>query len=258
MLIVVSPAKRLDETPTDITGGTQPVFAKDTAQLARTAVLKQPKKLEALMKISPALGKLNADRFKAFGDGDGAKPAIEMFAGDTYTGIDAATLDPDAMVYAQDHLRILSGLYGLLRPRDLIEPHRLEMGTRLATRRGKSLYDFWGDRIAKRLNEEAEELGTDLLLNCASVEYFTAADRPVLKPQVITPTFYEVKPAGPKIVSFFAKQARGAMARFICENRITDRAGIADFDTGGYRFDPERSTPDAPVFLRDEADQPAA
>ncbi len=258
MLVTVSPAKRLDETEAVATGGTTPVFSEDTAKLARTAVLKQPKKLEALMHISPTLGKLNADRFKRFGSGEGAKQAIEMFAGDTYTGFDAASLDPDAMDYAQDHLRILSGLYGLLRPRDVIEPHRLEMGTRLKTRRGASLYDFWGDRIAKRLVSEAEELGTGTLVNCASVEYFTAADRTALTLDVVTPVFYETKAGEPKIVSFFAKQARGAMARFICENRITDPAALADFNTGGYKFQPSMSTPERPVFLRDEAAQDAA
>lgn len=258
MLITVSPAKRLDETEARAQGGTTPAFAEETAKLAKTAVLKQPKKLEELMRISPKLGKLNAERFRAFGSGAGEKQAIEMFAGDTYTGLDAATLDPDAMDYAQDHLRILSGFYGLLRPRDVIAPHRLEMGTRLKTRRGASLYDFWGDRIAERLTDEARALGTDLLLNCASVEYFTAADRPALKLNVITPSFYELRAGEPKIVSFFAKQARGAMARFVCENRITDPAALADFATGGYAFQPDQSTPDRPVFLRAEADQDAA
>jgi cytoplasmic iron level regulating protein YaaA (DUF328/UPF0246 family) len=258
MLITVSPAKRLDETEAVATGGTTPFFADDTATLAKTAVLKQPRKLEALMDISQALGKLNAERFKQFGSGEGEKQAIEMFAGDTYTGFDAASLDADAMDYAQDHLRILSGLYGLLRPRDVIAPHRLEMGTRLKTRRGKSLYDFWGDRIAKRLVAEANDLGTDTLVNCASVEYFTAADRPALKLRVVTPTFYETKNGEPRIVSFFAKQARGAMARFICENRITDPAALADFNLGGYEHRPDMSAPNRPVFVRGEVDQDAA
>lgn len=258
MLITVSPAKRLNEGAPAAAGGTTPVFAGDTAQLAKTAVLKQPAQLEKLMHISPKLAQLNAGRFQRFGSGEGAKQAIEMFDGDTYTGFDAASLDADAMAYAQDHLRILSGLYGLLRPRDVIAPHRLEMGTRLATRRGKSLYDFWGDRIAHRLTQEAAELGTDTLVNCASVEYFTAADRPALTLRVVTPVFYETKANEPKIVSFFAKQARGAMARFICENRIDDPAALADFTTGGYRFQPAMSTPDRPVFQRAEPAQDAA
>ncbi|MAM63665.1 peroxide stress protein YaaA [Maritimibacter sp. UBA3975] len=258
MLITVSPAKRLDESDAVATGGTTPVFAEETAKLAKTAVLKQPTKLQALMDISPALGKLNAERFKRFGTGEGAKQAIEMFAGDTYTGFDAGSLDADAMDYAQDHLRILSGLYGLLRPRDVIEPHRLEMGTRLKTRRGTSLYDFWGDRIAKQLVAEAEALGTDTLVNCASVEYFTAADRKPLALTVVTPVFYETKAGEPKIVSFFAKQARGTMARFICENRISTPAGLADFTSGGYRYQPAMSTPERPVFQRAEDSQDAA
>ena len=157
------------------------------------------------------------------------------------------------MDYAQRHLRILSGLYGLLRPRDVIEPHRLEMGSRLANAHGRDLYAFWGDRIARALVKDASEAGTDVLVNCASVEYFTAADRPALKLRVITPKFFEDRPEGPKVMSFWAKRARGAMARFIVQNRLRDPDALAAFDTGGYRFQPGMSTPDEPVFLRGEA-----
>ncbi|MBV7380365.1 peroxide stress protein YaaA [Maritimibacter dapengensis] len=257
MLIVVSPAKKLNETAPSTTGGTEPYFADETAKLVATARRLKAGDLMKLMHISENLGKLNAARFAGFGEAE-VKQAIELFDGDTYTGFDAASLDPDAMDYAQDHLRILSGLYGLLRPRDLIAPHRLEMGTRLKTRRGGSLYDFWGDRVAKRLNEEAGALGTKTLVNCASVEYFTAADRKALKLEVVTPKFFETKNGEPRIVSFYAKQARGAMARFVCENRLTEPADLAAFTAGGYEYQPELSSPSEPVFLRGELAQDAA
>lgn len=248
MLVVLSPAKKLDMSEVDTTA-TDPQFADDAKALAKTARGLTQKDLQKLMGISENLAKLNADRFKAFGTME-TKPAALAFAGDTYTGLEAASLDPEEMDYAQDHLRILSGLYGLLRPRDAIEPYRLEMGSRLKTRRGKSLYDYWGDRIAKALNEQAETLGTDTLVNCASQEYFGAVKPDALKLRVITPVFMEEKPDGPKVVSFFAKQARGAMARFIVQNRLTDPDSLTDFDTGGYRHCPDLSEPDKPAFVR--------
>lgn len=257
MLVVVSPAKKLNEKPTDTVGGTEPYFSDQAEELAQVAGKLSAGQLMKLMHISENLGKLNADRFAAFDAAD-RKQAIEMFDGDTYTGFDAASLDQDATDYAQDHFRILSGLYGLLRPRDLIAPHRLEMGTRMKNPRGKSLYEFWGDRVAQRLNEEAEALGTDVLLNCASVEYFTTADREALDLNVVTPKFYETKNGEPRIVSFYAKQARGAMARFVCENRVTDVDGLKDFAAGGYRFRPSMSEGNTLVFQRAEAVQPAA
>ncbi len=249
MLVVVSPAKRLDESPAQRTG-TLPAFKAEADQLVATAAGLSGSELEKLMRISPKLGALNAARFRAFPDGEGAKPAIEMFSGDTYTGLEAGSLDPEELDYAQDHLRILSGLYGLLRPLDMIQPHRLEMGARLANPRGRNLYEFWGDRIALALKAQAEAIGSEVLVNCASVEYFKAADRPALGLRVITPVFMEDREAGPKIVSFFAKQARGAMARFIVQKRISDPEGLTDFDSGGYRFQPELSSADRLVFLR--------
>ena len=248
MLVVLSPAKKLDMSEVDTTA-TDPQFADDAKALAKTARGLTQKDLQKLMGISENLAKLNADRFKAFGTME-TKPAALAFAGDTYTGLEAASLDPEEMDYAQDHLRILSGLYGLLRPRDAIEPYRLEMGSRLKTRRGKSLYDYWGDRIAKALNDQAETLGTDTLVNCASQEYFGAVKPGALNLRVVTPVFMEEKPDGPKVVSFFAKQARGAMARFIVQNRLTDPDSLTDFDTGGYRHRPDLSEPDKPAFVR--------
>ncbi|HCQ66124.1 MAG TPA: peroxide stress protein YaaA [Rhodobacteraceae bacterium] len=250
MLVVVSPAKRLDETPARPTQSTAPRFADATARLVETARALDAAGLEKLMHISSKLAALNVARFARIGSGDGAKQAIGLFAGDTYTGLEAHSLDPDEMDYAQRHLRILSGLYGLLRPRDMIEPHRLEMGSRLANPHGRDLYAFWGDRIAEALAADAAEAGTDVLVNCASVEYFTAADRPTLALRVVTPSFLEDRPEGPKVMSFWAKQARGAMARFIVRNRLRDPAALSEFDIGGYRFQPDMSTPDRPVFLR--------
>lgn len=249
MLIVVSPAKRLNEHPPRAEGGTRPRLFDQAETLARTARELDADALGKLMHISPKLAALNVDRFAAFGAGSGEKQAIEIFAGDTYAGLEAASLDAEELDYAQRHLRILSGLYGLLRPRDLIQPHRLEMGSRLANLRGRNLYEFWGDRIADQLRADAAEVGTQTLVNCASVEYFTAADRPALGLRVITPVFLEDHPDGPRINSFFAKKARGAMARFIIQNRLTDPQALEAFDSGGYRFRPEMSEEDRLVFL---------
>lgn len=252
MLVVVSPAKRLDETPPKEEGGSTPIYLDHARELAATAGKLTGAELEKLMHISPKLGALNADRFAAFGSGQGEKQALEMFAGDTYAGLDGGSLDDDARRYAQDHLCILSGLYGLLRPQDKIAPHRLEMGSKLANACGKNLYAFWGDRIAEALNARAVETGSSVLVNCASVEYFSAADRDALRLRVITPIFYEMKNGAPKIVSFFAKKARGSMARYVMENRLTDPEDLKGFDLGGYRYRREMSEGDRIAFLRDE------
>ncbi len=249
MLVVISPAKKLDESPAR-QAGTTPIFQAEADRLAEIAAGLSGEDLQKLMRISPRLGALNAARFRAFASGEGAKPAVEMFSGDTYTGLEARSLDPDEMAYAQEHLRILSGLYGLLRPLDRIQPHRLEMGTRLANPRGRNLYEYWGDRIALALAEQAARLGTDTLVNCASAEYFKAADRPALGLRVVTPVFMEETEKGPRIVSFYAKRARGAMARFVVQRRVDDPEGLKDFDSGGYRFRPEMSEGDRLVFLR--------
>ncbi len=250
MLVVISPAKRLDERLPRVVGGTKPRFPEATAELVEIARELDAEALESLMRISPQLAVANVARFARLGSGDGAKQAVELFAGDTYTGLEPGSLDPQEIDYAQRHLRILSGLYGLLRPRDLIEPHRLEMGSRLASAHGRDLYAFWGDRIADALVADATEAGTEVLVNCASVEYFTAANRPALMLRVVTPTFLEDRPEGPKVMSFWAKQARGAMARFIVQNRLRDLGMLTEFDIGGYRYQPEMSSPDNPVFLR--------
>ena len=253
MLVVISPAKRLDWDPVDRGDLTFPDFETNAMSLAKTARNLTLGGLRDLMDLSEDLAKLNRDRFKAFSadpDGDALRPAMYAFAGDTYQGLEAATLDDDDVAWAQDHLRILSGLYGVLRPLDQIQAYRLEMGSRLKTRRGKNLYEYWGKDLSKALNAQAAETGATTLINCASQEYFGAVDLKALKLDVVTPQFLEEKDGKQKMVSFFAKKARGAMARFVVTQRVTDPEGVKDFDLGGYSYDPEQSTPEKPVFVR--------
>ncbi len=253
MLVVISPAKRLDWTERKIEM-TAPAFLPQAARLARTARNLTLGNLKKLMDLSDDLARLNRDRFRAYTEtpeAEDLRPAVLAFAGDTYIGLEAGSLEPEEMAWAQEHLRILSGLYGILRPLDAMQAYRLEMGSRLKTRRGANLYDFWRDLPAKALNTQAEAVGTDVLVNCASQEYFGAVAPKALKLRVITPVFMEDKGIGdPKIVSFFAKKARGAMARFIVQNRLQDPACLLDFDSGGYAYRPELSVPDRPVFVR--------
>ena len=251
MLILVSPAKRLNDPTDDGFNGDPPQFedqARDLVEVARDLTVSDLKKL---MRLSDNLAKLNHDRFRDFGTMP-HQPAALAFAGDTYIGLEAATLDDDEMAWAGDHLRILSGLYGLLRPMDAIEPYRLEMGSRLANPRGRNLYEFWGGRISLALNEQARRIGTDVVINCASQEYFGAVAMDALNLRVVTPVFMEMRPSGPKIVSFYAKKARGAMARFIVQNRLVDPDAIKEFDVGGYKFQSELSHGDNWIFLREE------
>ncbi|SMC54953.1 peroxide stress protein YaaA [Primorskyibacter flagellatus] len=260
MLIVISPAKRLDWAERPEHSMTTPSLLDDANRLAKTMRNQTLGSLQKLMDLSPDLARLNRDRFRDFSEepqADAVRPAALAFAGDTYMGLEAASLDVDEMVWAQDHLRILSGLYGVLRPCDAIQPYRLEMGSRLKTRRGSNLYDYWRDDLSKALNAQAKQLNTDVLVNCASQEYFGAVAPKALKLRVITPVFMEEKPGGPKIVSFFAKRARGAMARYIIQHRLTDPASLTEFDTGGYALRPDLSTPERPVFVRSEAAQAA-
>ncbi|MBW4706872.1 peroxide stress protein YaaA [Roseobacter sp. YSTF-M11] len=254
MLVVISPAKRLDWAERDVTK-TEPAFQEDAVRLAKTARNLTLGNLKGLMDLSDDLARLNRDRFAAFSDDpsrDITRPAALAFAGDTYQGLEATSLDAPDMAWAQDHLRILSGLYGLLRPLDAIQPYRLEMGSRLKTRRGKTLYDYWRDGLSKALNAQADALGTDVLINCASQEYFGAVAPKALKLRVITPSFMEDKDdgKGPRIVSFFAKKARGAMARYVIQNRLQDPQDVLQFGEGGYAYEPSLSEADRPVFVR--------
>jgi cytoplasmic iron level regulating protein YaaA (DUF328/UPF0246 family) len=248
MLIVVSPAKKMDMKAVDA-APTQPLFADRAQELATIARDLSVGDLQKLMHISENLAKLNADRFRDFGQMD-SKPAALAFAGDTYVGLEAGSLDADEMAWAQQHFRILSGLYGVLRPLDEIQPYRLEMGSRLKNPHGRNLYEFWGTQIAEALAQQARQIGTDVLVNCASQEYFGAVDLNALGLRVITPVFMEEKPDGPKVVSFYAKRARGAMARYVIQRRLTDPLALNDFDTGGYQYRSDLSEQDRPVFVR--------
>ncbi len=256
MLVVLSPAKKLDWSPRGAPRAlTEPEFQHDATYLAQEARKIGAGGLKKLMKISDKLATLNLERFEKFRPepaAEATRPAMHAFAGDTYTGLDATSLDADALDWAEGHLRILSGLYGLLRPFDAMQPYRLEMGSRLATAQGKSLYDYWGTRLAEALDQAAGEVGAQVVVNCASQEYFGAVARDTLRTRVITPVFKEIRDgAEPKVISFFAKKARGAMARFILEHRLTEPEALQAFDTGGYRYTPELSEPDTPVFLRE-------
>ena len=249
MLVVVSPAKKLDMDPVAGVQPTQPVFRERTRELVTEAAKLTSGELEKLMKISPNLAKLNHQRFSDFGSQD-RKPAAFAFAGDTFQGLEVATLDGDALRWAQEHLRILSGLYGVLRPLDEIEPYRLEMGSRLKTEHGKNLYEYWGSALALELSAQAKTTQSTAVINCASQEYFQAVDIQELSVPVISPVFMENTEKGPKIISFYAKRARGAMARFVVSNRIVNPASLHDFDAGGYRYEPNLSSENRPVFLR--------
>jgi cytoplasmic iron level regulating protein YaaA (DUF328/UPF0246 family) len=253
MLVVISPAKRLDWSDTPEVPCTEPEFQAEANALARVARRLSGPQLQRLMGISSELARLNRERFAAFADDpapEATRPAVRAFAGDTYAGLEAKSLDAEELAWAQDHLRVLSGLYGVLRPLDAIQPYRLEMGSRLKTRRGATLYDFWGDRPSRALNAAAEVVGAEMVVNCASQEYFGAVRLEALGLRVVTPVFLEDKPSGPKIVGVHAKKARGAMARFIIQRRLTDVEALTDFDMGGYSHEPSLSEPNRPAFLR--------
>lgn len=246
MIAIISPAKTLDyETPLPDLTPTTPRFAGEADRLAAAASHLTQKKLSELMHISPALAKLNADRFRDFADAPD-RPALFAFAGDVYTGLDAGTLEPEALPFAQDHLRMLSGLYGLLRPLDLMRPYRLEMGTRWGPR-VKKLTDWWGDRIAGALAEDVAAEGSGVVLNLASQEYWAAVDgRLPVGVRVVAVDFRD----GDRFVSFHAKKARGLMARWMIEHRITDIDAMKRFDSAGYAFDAVASTADQWRFAR--------
>ena len=251
MLIVLSPAKRLDFTEVADAPATARRFTGETASLAVTTRRLTKADLRRLMSISDNLAELNRERFQAFDpETDDGVQAAFAFAGDVYEGLSARELDTKALTWAQDHLRILSGFYGLLRPLDRIQPYRLEMGTRLKTRRGSSLYDFWGDRISKQLNADAEGQADPTLINLASQEYFGAVDAKALKLPVVTPHFKEQKDGEARIISFFAKKARGSMARFAIDERIDKAEDLKAFDRDGYRFDKSASTEMDWIFIR--------
>ena len=256
MLVVVSPAKNLDfESDIPVKQFTQPAMLEDTEKLMEVCRTLSPADLSSLMKISDKLATLNANRFAEFTTPftpDNARQAMYAFNGDVYTGLDAYSLDSDTVAYAQKHLRILSGLYGLLRPLDLMQAYRLEMGTKLANPEGKDLYAFWDDRITYVLNKALEAQGDNVLINLASNEYFKAVKKKSLDGMIITPTFKDCKNGQYKIISFFAKKARGLMARYILENRVEDVEGLKNFEVDGYVFSEEQSSSTELVYLRNQ------
>jgi cytoplasmic iron level regulating protein YaaA (DUF328/UPF0246 family) len=251
MLLILSPAKSLDFTPVPEAPATEPMFGKETRELARAARKLTRADLKRLMSISDKLADLNRARFKTLGKGgEGAVQAVFAFDGDVYDGLQGRTLDEAGLAWAQDHLRILSGLYGLLRPLDRIQPYRLEMGVRLANARGTNLYDFWGDKPARTLRKAARGHAEPVLVNLASQEYFGAVDVAALKLPVVACHFREEKDGQAKMVSFYAKVARGMMARYAIDNRLERVEDLKGFDRAGYRFDRDASSDTDWVFVR--------
>lgn len=256
MLALVSPAKKLDnKNRSPISDNTQPQFQKDTAELTKILKGYSKDKIQKLMSLSDNLGQLNYDRYQGF-EGkftpNNSKQAVYAFKGDTYVGLDAETLSKDDMQYAQDHLAILSGLYGLLRPLDLMQPYRLEMGTKLLNDRGEDLYDFWGGLITNALNDAVKNHKDNSVISLASNEYINAVKPKGLNGNFITCHFKEMKNGAPKTIGLFAKRARGAMARYMIQNRIETPDGLKGFDTDGYVFEPTLSDDKNLTFLRDQ------
>ena len=249
MLVVISPAKKLNANYSQDVIPSTPVFTKQASELAAIANNLKVNELQNLMGISENLAKLNSERFASFGNQQ-SMPAALTFAGDTYKGLNANTLNKEDMEWAQNHLRIISGLYGLLKPLDEIEPYRLEMGSKLKTPVGNNLYDYWNETIALALNKLSEENNSNILVNCASQEYFQAVNINVLKLNVITPVFMEERNGEKKIISFYAKKARGLMARYIIQKRANNIDDLKEFNLDNYVYKKELSTEKNLIFLR--------
>lgn len=254
MLFVLSPAKTLDfESPLPPAKASTARFLPQAQTLISRLKELDVDEIARLMELSPSLAELNHERYGHWTtrhDARSARPCVLAFAGDVYEGLGAQTLDLDALSWAQQHLRILSGLYGLLRPLDRIRPYRLEMGTRLSNERGRDLYAFWGDQLARTLATELDDQAEPVLVNLASIEYFKAVPVKALGHRVIQPVFQEKRGEDWKIISFMAKRARGLMARYAIEARIDRPDGLRDFEREGYRFDPTASAGDTWVFRR--------
>ena len=254
MLFLLSPAKKLDyDSALPTTLHTQPLFVKEAEKLIGVLKKKSAAEIAELMDLSPALSKLNAERYAAWKpvfDTSNARQAVLAFNGDVYEGLDASTLSEAQLKWSQDHVAILSGLYGVLRPRDLMQPYRLEMGTSLQNPVGKNLYEFWSGKIAPYLNERLASEKDPIIVNLASEEYFKSVDLKTLKARVIQCVFQDGKNGAWKVISFHAKRARGLMARFAIHNKITKPQALQKFDLEGYAFAPEVSTEDKLVFRR--------
>ncbi|PYE33852.1 hypothetical protein DFP83_103140 [Idiomarina fontislapidosi] len=260
MLAVLSPAKNLDyESDYLAVEATQPRLLDEAETLVQRCRELTPQQLGSLMKISDKLAGLNAARFTEWSlpfTEDNARPAIYAFNGDVYAGLDAESMTHDDVRSAQQQLRILSGLYGLLRPLDLMQPYRLEMGTKLDNERGKNLYEFWGDEITELLNADLAQTDSDVLVNLASNEYFSSVNKKALKAQLVTPVFKDEKNGQFKVISFYAKKARGLMARFMVNQKPNSVSDLKAFDYAGYRFSASESSDKELVFKRAESDRP--
>jgi cytoplasmic iron level regulating protein YaaA (DUF328/UPF0246 family) len=254
MLTLISPAKTLDfDTPLQTGDFSQPSHLTQSRKLIRRLRELGSEDLARMMSISDNLADLNRQRFKQWKTPfkpENSRQALFAFKGDVYIGLDAYSLDQDAIDFAQQHLRILSGLYGILRPLDLMQAYRLEMGTRLSTESGSNLYQFWDDRITKALNQELKQSGANTLVNLASNEYFKSVKPKLLKAEIITPMFREYRNGEYVFISFLAKKARGLMARYMIDNRIDEPQALKDFDSEGYGFDASLSSHDEWMFTR--------
>ncbi len=256
MLAIISPAKTLDfENPSPTRKHSVPVLLAESKRLIDELRQKAPQDIADLMGISSKLADLNYDRYAAWNGQFScktAKQAMLAFKGDVYLGLEAETYSERDFTWAQKHVRILSGLHGILKPLDLIQPYRLEMGTQLNTDRGNDLYQFWGDRVTELLNEAISEQRQPLLINLASVEYFNVIDAAKIDARIITPKFLDLKNGRYKFLSFFAKKARGSMTSYIVKHRVSTLSALKSFDWHGYRYAEDRSTADEWIFLRDK------
>lgn len=255
MLIVISPAKTLDfETPPGTKKSTAPALLDRSAELVEDMRELSPDDIRSLMGVSEKIADLNHHRFMNWSAPfslDNAKQSILAFKGDVYTGLNAETLSAAELKFAQSHLRILSGLYGVLRPLDLMQPYRLEMGIKFANRGGKNLYEFWGNDITENLNAQLKKLKSDVLVNLASNEYFKSVKSRELNADIVTPVFKDLKNGKYKVISFFAKKARGLMSRYAIEKGVTNPTALKKFKAQGYKYNPEQSTAREWVFTRD-------
>ena len=254
MIIVLSPAKTLDYEFESNHDHSVPVFLSQSSKLISNLRTKEPKDIASLMGLSDKLATLNFDRYQSWSPAkkvsSDSKPSMLVFKGDVYQGLQAEDLNNSQMKFAQKHIRILSGLYGILRPLDLMKPYRLEMGTKLETSEGKNLYEFWGDKVQKNVLNELKDQRSDLLINLASKEYFTVLGKLPEDINVVTPTFKDYKNGNYKIISFYAKKARGLMARWIIQNKVTNFEDLSGFDVDGYKYSKAESSASVPVFLR--------
>lgn len=254
MLIVLSPAKTLDYSVDPKSNHTAPQFLSQSSKLIKTLKEKEPKDIASMMGLSDKLATLNFDRYQSWkaakSVSSDAKPSMLVFKGDVYQGLNAEDFSNKDLKFAQKHLRILSGLYGILRPMDIMKPYRLEMGTKLETSKGKNLYEFWGELVQNNVIDDLSSQKSDLLINLASKEYFSVLGKMPEFINVVSPVFKDYKSGKYKIISFYAKKARGLMARWIIQNKITDFEELINFDIDGYKYSKAESTTSEPVFLR--------